>query len=398
MEGSSVRRRISSIAAAVALLAITAGNVMAVGTLDQQQTNTSGYTIDWLAPDKVAQTFTAEITGKLDTVAVNGDAFGKPATVQILSSGGSTVVDSQTAALTSNAWTQISLATPPSVTKGSQYWIVLAGPTEIAWNGDCTNSYGGGEAKVYESSTSSWYTVPGWWATFGGGGTNTSYCAKDYAFKTYVTPPPAPTPSPTKKPTPKPTVAPTPPTTPSPTATATPTAMPTASPLASAAPIASQAASPSMEVAGLTSSNGGSGSTPTLPLVVGGAVVVGLLGLTMALLLLRRRGPSLAAASAMPGAVATPAAGLPPAGPQPATPPLAGAPPTGPTPPWLLSQGNAGQADAGATGPTPPWETPPGAGTTGPTPPWETPPGAGTTGPTPPWETPPGSGGTTGPA
>ena len=182
-------RRVSMIAAAVAcILALTPGSVLALGTLDQSQTDTSGYTINWIPPDSLGQSFTAGLTGRLDTVDVNADAFGTSVTFQILEQGFGSL-DTQTLNLNDSGWTQIHLAKVVNVTAGHPYAIELTPSANIGWRGDCTNVYPGGRAEVLESGT--WYSIPGWATTFGAN--LSSYCAQDFAFRTYVTPPPPPT-------------------------------------------------------------------------------------------------------------------------------------------------------------------------------------------------------------
>jgi hypothetical protein len=278
------------VAAVACLLLLLPGDVLAVGTYDQRQTGTSGYTIDWIPGVELAQTFTAGITGKLDTIAINANGSGASVTIEIESAVAvptGAVLDKQSQRLNDTGWTQIALKTPPNVVAGGHYAIVITKFTDVGWNGVCSNAYSGGGALVFD--TSAWYTVPGWAAA--NGGTPSSYCAQDYAFKTYVTkkavaPPP----------TAKPTVAP----------TAAPTAIPAATPVApaSAAASASASAAPTDAVLGATGApvasqaagspgSGSSGSSDmTLPIVGGAAVaaalVVGLLGFTLG----RRRRPT----------------------------------------------------------------------------------------------------------
>ena len=238
-----MKHGIPVLAAAVAsLLALVPGPALAIGTLDQQQTNTSGYTINWIPGVKLAQTFTAARTGKLDTIDINADGYGSPVTIEIEAATSvptGAVLDTQSLSLNDTGWTQIKVKTPPSVTAGSKYAILISQFTNVGWHGDCSNAYGGGQAFVFD--TSAWYSVPGWAAAFGASAS--SYCALDYAFRTYVTKPaPAATPKP---------------------ATPAPTAAPVATVAASAGTSAGE--SPSSEVLGATAvastgSGAGSGS------------------------------------------------------------------------------------------------------------------------------------------
>jgi hypothetical protein len=304
-----MKRRIPALALAVAgLLAVTASGALATGTLDQHQTVTSGYTIDWIKGVELAQTFTAGLTGRLDSIDIHGTGNGHSVTIEIQPATGQpsgTVLDKQTVNLTASAWTHIVLKSTVNVTAGAHYAIVFSAFTDVGWNGACSNAYGGGQALVLDTGT--WYSVPGWATAFFPSAL-ASYCAQDYAFRTYVTKKPAATPHPTATPTP-----------------AAPTTAPAASPaaVASASASAGASASPSSEVLGATaaasSGPGGAASTAsggssdtTTPMLIGGGVLallaIGLLGFMFG----RRRNRATAIAG----------------GPGPATPPDAG-----PTPP-----------------------------------------------------------------
>lgn len=265
-----MKHRIPVLAAAVAgLLALAPGSVLATGTLDQQQANTSGYTIDWIPGVKLAQTFTAAHTGKLDTIDINANGNGHSVTIEIETASGTptgTVLDTQSLSLNDTGWTQIHLKTAPNVVAGGHYAILITQFTDVGWNGACSNVYAGGQALVLDTGT--WYSVPGW-ATHAGASAS-SYCADDYAFRTYVT-----------KPAPAATAA--------AKATAVATAAPTASLAAAASP--SAGASPTLAVQGATAaatspsgSGQGSGSPNSagstdsmVPILIGVIVVLGLL-------------------------------------------------------------------------------------------------------------------------
>jgi hypothetical protein len=278
-----VIRRIGMIAAAVGcLLALTPGSALALGTLDQSQTNTSGTTIDWLAPDSLSQSFTAGLSGRLDTVDVNADGFGAAVTFQIQAQGIG-ALDTQTVTLNGSGWTQIHLAKVVNVTKGIPYAIEMtpSATHEIGWKGDCADSYAGGRASVLEGGT--WYSIPGWATAFFPSALS-SYCAQDFAFRTYVTPPPPPT----KKPAPAPTATPTPAATPTPTATATsaPSATPSPSDTASLAVLGATAVATPGSPPG---SPAGSSSDTIVPILIAAIVVLALLVGLLGLLLLRRQ-------------------------------------------------------------------------------------------------------------
>jgi hypothetical protein len=305
-----MKRRIPVLAAAVAcLLALTSGGALATGTLDQHQTNTSGYTIDWIPGVQLAQTFTAWISGRLDSVDLHGTGNGHSVTIEIEPATGQptgTVLDKQTVNLNPTGWTHIVLKSVVNVAAGSHYAIVISQFTDVGWNGDCSNAYSGGQALVFDTST--WYSVPGW-AT-ANSAPLVSYCAQDYAFRTYVTKKPAATPTPV--PTPAATTSAT-------AATATPSALASGSPAASPSATSVVLGATAVASAGNGQSNsaGSGGSTDmSTPLLVGGvglAALVGLLGFMMG----RRRNsgtPGATPPGATPPAAGTPGADAPAAG------------------------------------------------------------------------------------
>ena len=118
--------------AAAAALIPAAG--ASAGTLDQQQTlsNFGGLQVD--GSNSKAQTFTAGLTGELDRVdlALSGTGVATPLTVQIrdgsATAPGDTVLASAsvpTSAVTgSESFVPITIASPASVTAGTQYSIV----------------------------------------------------------------------------------------------------------------------------------------------------------------------------------------------------------------------------------------------------------------------------------
>ena len=286
-------RRVSALVIAVAsLLAFTSGGALATGTLDQHQTSTSGYTILWIPGVQLAQTFNAGVSGKLDSIDLNGTGNGHPITIEIerVASGhpNGTVLDKQSLSLSDGTWNHIALKSAVSVAKGGKYAIVISQFTDVGWNGACSNAYSGGGALVLDTGT--WYTVPGW-ATHSGAPL-VSYCALDYAFRTYVTKAAVATP------------------TPSATAAITATPAPTAA-AASSTPAPSSAASQIVlgATSGASAGNGqasgaagpaGSNDLP-LPAIAGGAaallLLIGLLGFLMG-----RRGRRPTAGVSGPGA------------------------------------------------------------------------------------------------
>ena len=274
-------RRVSALVIAVAsLVAFTSGGALATGTLDQHQTSTSGYTILWIPGVQLAQTFTSGVSGKLDSIDLNGTGNGHPITIEIerVASGhpNGTVLDKQSLSLSDGTWNHIALKSAVSVAKGGKYAIVISQFTNVGWNGACSNAYSGGGALVLDTGT--WYTVPGW-ATHSGAPL-ASYCALDYAFRTYVTKAAVATPTPPA--TAAATAAAT--ATPAPTTTAaSPTPAPSATALQNVLGATSGASAGNGQAAG---SAGASGSNDLpLPVIAGGAAVllllIGLLGFLM---------------------------------------------------------------------------------------------------------------------
>ena len=182
---------ITAVAAAAALIPAAGASA---GTLDQQQTlNTfGGLQVD--STTSKAQTFTAGLTGQLDQVdlALSGMSVTTPLTVQIrdgsATAPGGTVLASAsvpTSAVTSSeSFVPITIASPASVTAGTQYSIVaLNDSSGWFWYAGITgtgSAYEGG--RLYSSPNG----PPGTGPWFEG---NTM---ADFEFKTYVTPPPPP--------------------------------------------------------------------------------------------------------------------------------------------------------------------------------------------------------------
>ena len=271
------------VAAAVAsLLAIAPGTVLAVGTLDQQQANTSGYTIDWIPGVKLAQTFTSARTGKLDTIEINANGSGSPVTIEIETATSvptGTVLDTQSLSLNDTGWTQIKVKTPPNVTAGSKYAILITQFTDVGWRGDCSNAYGGGQGLVFD--TGAWYSVPGWAAAFSAPAS--SYCAQDYAFRTYVTKP-APVATPTSKPKP----------TPAPTAVPAVTASPSVaeSPTSEVLSATANGSTGAGQGANSPASNSGGSGDSLVPVLIGAIILLGVLLVgTLGYVFGRRRQP-----------------------------------------------------------------------------------------------------------
>jgi hypothetical protein len=197
------RTRTFLITAVVAAAALVPAANASAGTLDQQQTlsNFGGLQVD--STHSKAQTFTAGLTGRLDQVdlALSGMGVTTPLTVQIrdgsATAPGNTVLASAsvpTSAVTSSeSFVPITIASPASVTAGTQYSIVVLNesPAISGWfwySGKTdpvgTSAYEGG--KLYSSPNG----PPGTGPWFEGN------VQADFEFKTYVAPPPPPPPPP----------------------------------------------------------------------------------------------------------------------------------------------------------------------------------------------------------
>jgi hypothetical protein len=240
----NVKHRIPVLAAAVvSLLALTAGGALATvptGTLDASQTELTS-TFPPSTDHPLAQTFTATLTGKLDTVqihttqlvtlglSVNPNLSPGDMTVEIRTTDGSglptsTVLATQSLTPVHADWSNVAFNTQADVVTGTKYAIVV---TEVAsvgnsvnsWDGSCNDNYGPGAALVLNGAV--WMTVP----AYAAGGNPEIDCMQDFAFRTFVTvaaPAPVVTPPPTPVVTPPPTLAPTAPPTAAPTLAPTP--------------------------------------------------------------------------------------------------------------------------------------------------------------------------------
>jgi hypothetical protein len=163
------------------------------GTLDQQQTDSSGASYAIASNGSLAQTFTAGLSGGVDQVDLNLQRFGSPTAplsieIRDVSGGvpGSTVLASHSVPISSvptvRAFAPVSFATPAPVMAGIQYAIVAYSPTpfgnDYAWSvGGTANPYPGGAG----------FGTP----TFPPAGPWTQLSTQDLAFKTYVAPAPA---------------------------------------------------------------------------------------------------------------------------------------------------------------------------------------------------------------
>lgn len=163
------------------------------GTPDQQQTDGSGgFASIWLG-QSIAQTFKAGLTGGVDQVdldlGTNGGTPTAPLSVEIRDawggSPGSSILASQSVPAFSGApaLRSINFATPAPVVAGTQYAIVAYSGADFSflytWSQSMTaDPYAGGTGfrTLNSPPSGAWMPVTG-----------------DFAFKTYVVPPPTTT-------------------------------------------------------------------------------------------------------------------------------------------------------------------------------------------------------------
>ena len=179
----------------IAMLAISlplAAPAFAVNSLDQSQeinnTNATLYHPDFHT--KLAQSFTPGVSGQLDKISVylgNSAGSTSPVTAEIRAySGGpnETILASTSVVVPYNfggAWTDFVFSSPPSLTAGTAYAIVLTGPNSIIWYGSTDyNSYVNGAAwHLYTNGTSNDITDD-YWTT-----SNFASTIGDFMFRTY---------------------------------------------------------------------------------------------------------------------------------------------------------------------------------------------------------------------
>lgn len=216
MSGRTLSRRLGTGLAALALAGtlavVTAGPAGATGTLDQSHPGPSTFETYVAAticdgdcgPRRIAQTFTAGITGALDTLRLNlwlagddpGDLVVTIQGTQSLANPGTPddqdVLATQTVLqsaipTTSSGVTTVVFATPAAVVAGTKYAIVL------------TSTLG----EINSGNTENWYHLGRTGDTYAGGGrcdadiTDGAWTCgyplaeADWVFATYVTPDPA---------------------------------------------------------------------------------------------------------------------------------------------------------------------------------------------------------------
>jgi hypothetical protein len=205
MRNSSVSR-LGLAASLVATFLLAATAPAFAGTLDQQQTESDSNT-GLFVNQNPAQTFTAGVTGVLDRAdLLLGGKDGSPVeplTVEIRNTSagepGTSVLASTSIPMSAvgidPAFVPATFGTPAAVMAGTQYALVAytAHPTNdcCGWSyQDATDPYSGGEQFVSPEPP------PGenWFA----------FSTRDFAFKTYVGPPPPPS-TPSTPPTTAPT-------------------------------------------------------------------------------------------------------------------------------------------------------------------------------------------------
>jgi hypothetical protein len=210
MGGAPVRKRMSIAAASavVALALAVASPVAAAGALDQHQDGHGNMVaIPGGAPVAGAQTFTANVTGNLDQVALYvgiGQAPQKAAPAARLrgmplapgdnisvaifpTSGGLPDMSSEPlgtataqAPALDFAWVNIAITPPVPVVSGHVYVVIaMATPSgsALGWGGSC-------DANPYPNGAP-FLVTPGLSTPLGSGSIET--CIQDLAFRTYVT-------------------------------------------------------------------------------------------------------------------------------------------------------------------------------------------------------------------
>jgi hypothetical protein len=208
-------KKLAIVAAVVAALALPASALALVipGTQDQHQDSGPDQQ-QWDENYLLAQTFTAGTSGTLEAVTLNvGDtvvleksdlfqltAYGDLVVGIYATSGGLptgvALASASFTGVTSGTTLIAEFGSPPALTSGTQYAIVLQAGTAglINWLGVCDGDpYTGGQALVFDTiDNPSWLTLPAW-AT----AADSSACINDFAFSTYMaanaTPPPTST-------------------------------------------------------------------------------------------------------------------------------------------------------------------------------------------------------------
>ena len=178
-----MRFRALSLMAGVAVLALTAGGVLAaVDQVDQHQDGASQW---WDAGDNgTAQTFTAAVSGHLDRVSLWGsDTSGTITGIDLRAGGptGTLLGTSSSTTPVNGAWFDAVFSPTVQVTASSMYAIVLHTSGGVGLGGTCdAAAYTRGEALGSTDGGIVWQTIPGvgrW-----------NSCLTDLAFKEWVIP------------------------------------------------------------------------------------------------------------------------------------------------------------------------------------------------------------------
>jgi hypothetical protein len=196
-------RKIALISGLAAALILGVAGPASAGTLDQQQTASD--TEAGLVPNQSgAQTFMAGMTGVLDradllifktgtpsnpvTVEIRNVSGGKPATTALASAS---IPISAIGTNPAGTFVPVTFTTPAPVTAGTQYALVAYSAGAVG-NGVGWNYQDTGDAYPRGGLFISTETIPpadSW----------TAFTGYDFAFKTYVAPPPSSSTAPTKK-------------------------------------------------------------------------------------------------------------------------------------------------------------------------------------------------------
>lgn len=161
---------VASLLVALLLTPMGAGKAQAAGTLDQDVAPFTALAYSYVFD--MGQTFTAGITGELDTVALHGGGGTWNVAIRNVSGGAPTGPNLATGSAPANGgWSQIALTPAIDVTAGTMYAIIVGGSTPF-WNA---------AAGDYPGGTGFFGSMP---------------FVLDFAFQTYVTPPPPPPPAP----------------------------------------------------------------------------------------------------------------------------------------------------------------------------------------------------------
>jgi hypothetical protein len=192
-------RKIALVSGAAAAVILGVVSSASAGTLDQQQTAFNS-NAGLFSTQSIAQTFTPGLTGRIDqvdlallkagtppgpsvTVEIRGTSGGNPGAAPL----GTASIPTSSVGVTS-AFLSATFATPPSVTAGTKYAIVVYSPgaagNAVGVSDQTTDVYSGG-AAFFDATEA---IPPG--SAWGLNGTS------DFAFKTFVAPPlPPATPS-----------------------------------------------------------------------------------------------------------------------------------------------------------------------------------------------------------